>query len=825
MEKQLVQLEKKVDQLFEKRAEIEKRLILEFNTDAKRKLENEFAEVSTSIEKVEARIAEITSRTEKEQAAKCQPFSLDKPLTGIKVKDILGLRERTYDPFYLERPFDQRAWQSVSRRQSILIVGDYLAGKTRAILELVHKLEEKYPQRFQLIIPALDDHPTNIMDQVIRLKKRLAPRDLIFVFDDIDQYLQRNNTDTLLKACLQEKCIVIATCRSGYNHYDFFRQRIEDEVLQSFRQLMIEQDPVGLDAMPNHLRKRRQISESDQFDDVIGARFLPVADLRERYEQLTASSDPIDQAALLILKVLKALYLAAAFSHRNAYPIHLIRNYGERCLRSEDDRVVDYDDSLAMLQAKFSGKSYTPKENPDKIHSQAAKIHQFSENWDSALAKLTDETNQQNFLRVVNDEILIDDFYLKVVVAPCYDQQQCVDEVNRLFPAKAVQKHYRLFRHAALSSAALEQAKTFADAEKLFRLMVDNGVIPNLNTYSAIISRCPNFEKAEYYLGQMIQDGLKPNADILTTMIRHSPDFARAHFYCDAMKADDLLPDAQSFDSLIILSPDLERAKFYCEAMKTAGFIPNESSYNAIIRQSLNFDQAKIYFDEMVACGLNPDVNSYTMMIKLSPDYEQARFYFEKLKTGGLSPNETALNALICKSSDFMQARCYFEEMKAAGFTPSTAAYSFLVKQCPDHKTRHELFLEIKQKGLIPEPDTYAFLIERCHNFQQADAYYQTMKADRIRPNHLIMNALLQKARREPLEVVFMILEEMLTMGVLPSSGRNRRTGQMRHYTREALTPIFNAHPDDFAEWTARQSEDINHAWQQLFSDLLKLRE
>jgi len=177
----------------------------------------------------------------------------------------------------------------------------------------------------------------------------------------------------------------------------------------------------------------------------------------------------------------------------------------------------------------------------------------------------------------------------------------------------------------------------------------------------------------------------------------------------------------------------------------------------------------------------------YEELIKHDP--RNIRHYTSKMKSLGIRLDETSYSTLINKSENFATARAYFEEMKQRGLTPNEISYNTLIHKSENFATARAYFKEMKQQGLKLDVFTYTIL--------------------------------LRKAQHAPFIEILKLLEAMQAAGLKPSSGRDKKTNRIRHYTLEAVQPTIKKNRKLFRDW-AKTKGSHDSEWQEFYAELLK---
>ncbi|MCL6472603.1 MAG: hypothetical protein K6T91_07280 [Firmicutes bacterium] len=178
----------------------------------------------------------------------------------------------------------------------------------------------------------------------------------------------------------------------------------------------------------------------------------------------------------------------------------------------------------------------------------------------------------------------------------------------------------------------------------------EEGVKPNIATYSALMSRAPYYNIAESWLETMRKKGVRPNAVAYNTLISKAPDYDSAKVWLDVMLSENIKPTVVTYSVLISKAPDFKTAKSLLNAMRKKGLKPNIVTYNALILKAPDFETIKSILEIMVQDGIRPDINSYNALILKAPNYETAKSLLEAMQRDGIQPNIVSYNRLFSKN-------------------------------------------------------------------------------------------------------------------------------------------------------------------------------
>ncbi|MDH7490529.1 MAG: hypothetical protein QHH80_13615, partial [Anaerolineae bacterium] len=246
-----------------------------------------------------------------------------KPSRRLKPQEVMGLRgdrKRGFREYYYTREADAAIRQRIQTGKHVLILGDPLAGKTRAAYQAL-----KGAKRLAVTIPC----PEDVRRDEFRVPRCWAFwRRRIFLVDDLDKFIGKQNFTHLLTE-FEKRGVVVATCRSG-EEYSRLRAALERERLDLFG------EPVHIPAISREeaLDVARQTGETlpARFDGRIGSIFLELEAMRQRFAGL-------DGKEKAILRALKRLYNAGVYRGREVFPKQWLKRV---CAHAEQMEATAY---------------------------------------------------------------------------------------------------------------------------------------------------------------------------------------------------------------------------------------------------------------------------------------------------------------------------------------------------------------------------------------------------------------------------------------------------------------------------------------------------
>jgi len=230
-------------------------------------------------------------------------------------------------------------------------------------------------------------------------------------------------------------------------------------------------------------------------------------------------------------------------------------------------------------------------------------------------------------------------------------------------PEEPIQTAITTFRKVGRIDQSLRLALEYPHlqvARKLIREIMDEvfsyletikeqGIKPDVVTYSSLISKAPYYSIAESWLETMRKKGVKPNVVTYNTLIFKAPDYETGKSLLQAMQGDGIKPNVITYSTIISKAPDYDTAKFWIDTMRKEAVKPNVITYNALILKANDYETTKSLIETMQKEGIQPDMNSYNALISKAPDYDTAKLWIETMQKEGIQLNVVTYNRLFSK--------------------------------------------------------------------------------------------------------------------------------------------------------------------------------
>ena len=598
-------------------------------------------------------------------------FKMVKPGETLEPGDILfGKRATTNADFYWERESDAHILAALQKNESLLILGNSLAGKTRALYEALKKLEN-------ILVLVPKDKPN--IDVPFALPERNGRR-LVAVFDDIDQILKnytKEKLEELISRLLVAGVVIAATCRRG-DEYLSFASAISDKIRDEFTRITIEKmDEIGVAAFKKYIEEKAPITrkvklDEGAFDHNIGSYFMEVTRMSDRYRELELKIKKYnlqipDNLPREILRALKYFYYTENMAGKSRFEIAGIKDFCERSLLGKETETrgkklgTGWQGQLDQFSTRSLNKEYTPGE------------------WKNALKILSDSEYELNFIEISEPHILVEEVYLESVVENELKLARVFKILEDTYRGDDLQAHGFMTNVFAFTRL-INSVKTVADGRKILDKIKFLGLKSNEVTFTSLINKAQTFAEAADLWEDMKKEGLKPNEVTFTSLINKAQTFAEAQALLDTMKKEGLKPNEITFNSLINKAQSFPEAQALWETMKKEGIKPNEVTFTSLINKAQTFADAQALWETMKKEGLKPDEVTFTSLINKAQTFAEAASLLDTMKKEGLKPNEVTFNSLINKAQTYAEAASLLDTMKKEDLKPNEYTRSSLIK-------------------------------------------------------------------------------------------------------------------------------------------------
>jgi len=234
-----------------------------------------------------------------------------KKSSKLTPEEVLGFRGKEKHGFrksYFRRPESEQIEQRLARGDHVLVIGNPLAGKTRAIYQALISSKKKYDVVIPKLLDVYNPLDIHIPSQFTRWRKR------VLVLDDINKFAAKQGFTSFLGEFLKKNVIILATCRTG-NEYEMLCRSVERE-LEWFGK------PVEISKLSEE--EKQQVEQQldkvmpERFDGNIGSIFVDIETMRQRFRACTTEEKGI-------LRALKRLHAAGIYEGRELFSLERLK--------------------------------------------------------------------------------------------------------------------------------------------------------------------------------------------------------------------------------------------------------------------------------------------------------------------------------------------------------------------------------------------------------------------------------------------------------------------------------------------------------------------
>jgi len=171
--------------------------------------------------------------------------------------------------------------------------------------------------------------------------------------------------------------------------------------------------------------------------------------------------------------------------------------------------------------------------------------------------------------------------------------------------------------------------------------------------------------------------------DLLNRLVAKGPTGPDAVRCLQEFKRHDVVPDVVTYSTLISQAKTFDDAKEWFAQMVAEGIKPNVVTYSTLISQAKTFDDAKEWFAQMVAEGIKPNVVTYNTLISQAKTFDDAKEWFAQMVAEGIKPDVVTYSTLFSKNLSRLSAKAllhWYHEQPYHPDQPLQAAISQYAK-------------------------------------------------------------------------------------------------------------------------------------------------
>ncbi|HLP48140.1 MAG TPA: TIR domain-containing protein [Candidatus Kapabacteria bacterium] len=652
---------------------------------------------------------------------KSKYFKWVKPAGELILEDILnpGKRASINKNFYWRRTPDNVLDEHLKNNRPVLIVGNSLSGKTRALYEALKKLENTTvlaPKEILVLPTENEDEP---------LLPETGDGRYVAVFDDIDRILGKNTKETLenfLFLLMEKKVIIAATCRRG-NEFrlleNMLSSRIRENLEMVFINRMTENQVMGFKTFFAKKTMNKGILDEKAFDGNIGSFFMDLSVMYERYVNLEKHIKAYDHLFIPdrlpreILKALKYFYYTENTEGKVTFSIEKIKDFCERSLLGKRFRPKGKDKADKPGIRKEDSKAANPwQQQLDRFASPKSKEEFSTVEWNDTFAVLSDSDYELNFIRLDEPFIQVEEVYLERVVENRLPLNRVIGILQDVYKGEDLQRHGFLTSVFGFTKL-INLARSAEEAYNMLLKLKALGIKPDEVAFNSLINKAENFKEALSFLGKMKENNIPPNVVTFNSLIYKAENFKEALSFLEKMKENNIQPNEVTFTSLINKAENFSDALSFLNMMKENNIQPEAVTFNSLINKAENFSDAVIFLDKMKEIDLKPEETTFNSLINKATSFSDAVTYLDKMKEHGLKADAITFTTMINKAESFKEAFTFLEKMAEHDIKPSVFIYSSLFGKADTPKDIFVILKHMKTQGLLPNKFTTDLLIKK----------------------------------------------------------------------------------------------------------------
>ncbi|MFS7979044.1 putative tetratricopeptide-like helical domain superfamily [Helianthus anomalus] len=198
---------------------------------------------------------------------------------------------------------------------------------------------------------------------------------------------------------------------------------------------------------------------------------------------------------------------------------------------------------------------------------------------------------------------------------------------------------------------------------ELFRHMKHDGLVPDVVTYSTLLSGCAKVQEGYTKATELVQElkhkGLQMDSVIYGTIISvcaSCNQCKEAERYFNLMKIEGHVPNVFHYSSLLnaySVDGNYEKAEDIFKEMKSAGLVPNKVVLTTLLKVYVRgglFEKARVLLNELEALGYAEEEMPYCLLmdaLSKAGKIDEAKLVFTEMKTRNVKTDGYAYSIMI----------------------------------------------------------------------------------------------------------------------------------------------------------------------------------
>jgi len=665
---------------------------------------------------------------------------------------MMGLRSKTgfHKDIYIARDHDQSISECILNKESILVTGKSLSGKSRALLQALNSTQVVSDI---CIFPAAVFIPDNFrqeLDDYIDIS--INNEYNIVVINDIDEYCELDWFNKFTYQILSsDKHTLLATCKS--KEYKYLVSKFVD-FLPYVQKVKIPPISRSIRAKMEILGKR--ISLEENIDDTIGTYFISLAHMHDRYTKLTSHAQEVLRGAKIIdflrsknagsLDLIQQhINLRAKIYYQDAEKHFTNYKFDETIKELESEYLISHVDELKIgIEQVYLDKIIAPELNEAKIANEIIKLYPDREDQYCRLIirAESDDLAELVFKNLCDSSIAESSLGLRCLISRYSDIKDAIKVLKKGI------KHSNLEVDSALINTCISRSSNIKEALETLHLFKEFEIEPDEITWFTLIKPMYKIDRdnLDWINIWLSENELNIPITFYNAMISASVDENTAfnlyltldilNLAINEYTIHGLLKHIKSPELLWIIILDAERFKVKVDNK----FI--QSCYNHI----QNDEKIRVGFT-MFLLNKGYSIPSFGVVqtLKSISSTTDSFKFLNLLPEDRYYKQSTIINEILKKSESLSESAKILSLAKKMGFSQTNNHANIILQNCKTISASKNAFEKLFHEDFTPDEYTYCHLIKVSRNFNDAYHYFQKARDQKMYINSVFFLHMLEK--------------------------------------------------------------------------------
>lgn len=689
-------------------------------------------------------------------------------------RDILGER-RARDGFreaYIHRPEvddELRRHAARPRGATVLLVGRPLAGKSRALLQLIQGDPALRDALIFLPRPGFGGVQLESLSLPNYSGERVR---CVFIFDDLSRMLASRGFERFYeRLAARRRHLVLATAQP-----DSLREAYELLAGSAFAEITIP--PLSAALRRSLEQGLGQLSAAERgallVDETIGSFFFPLRHAQEEYRLLQSQG----QARLVELEILRGYKAIRLWRKYHRGHLDLIRDYvAKRLALAEAPPLSEqrWADALAYLgRLGFIERGLEIVEDP--LNPGA---------------------------RLTVDKITVDDAYVERIICALEEHERTVDgarlpeaELRRREERALALELLRLYPTQSTYAQLIQRVAAPELAAEIYQEAHRNRATlrPNSFVYNSMLARAEGFEAARAVAADLDEAGVRPHQSTVALLMRQMRSLEQTRAVIELMMRWGIqMPEpAAIFNIAMSKAATFQQAREIYDLCIAYGVAPGPATFATLIGKASSFDEGYEVYTLYRAARLPPDPkfqsSFYTSVLrKQGGDMARALEVVEELRASGLPYDGHVVRQLIDRAESYAEAWAIYRRLAGDLQRLTPTVFTGLLKKASDEREAWAVYEELARAGVRPTVNFLNTLLACSSTIEGALNVYGLMTDAGLQPDMVTFVKLVEKASSFAQALGF--LQQLLDQGLLRAD--RQRSAREQQVVREARKELL----------------------------------